>query len=94
MQRDKRCVLSVLETFHQCRDKWGRPHKPDATLVLTVEHVKSELRIGRRAPSDLGHLVAMCHHANVQVPSKLQRQAIREYLGRVAQRDGSTVVEP
>lgn len=83
MRRDGQCVLSRLDPTHECRDRWGTPHPPTATRSLTVEHVKDELRMGQRAPSDLGHLVAMCYAGNVGVPSKEQRAAIREYLRTV-----------
>lgn len=80
MKRDGACVLSKLNAAHVCRDRWGEIHRPDATRALTVEHVKDELRMGRRAPSDLAHLVALCHGANVGVPSKEERAWMRAYL--------------
>jgi hypothetical protein len=40
--------------------------------------------MGKRAPSDERHLVAMCHSANVGVPSKEVRAAERAYLAEVA----------
>ena len=81
--RDGRCILFNLDPDHVCRDRWGQPHMPGATHLLTIEHVKSELRMGLRAPSDMGHCVAMCHASNVGVPSKAQRTAIRAYLAEV-----------
>ena len=39
--------------------------------------------MGRRAPSDPSHLVAMCYGANVGVPSKDNRERCREYLRSV-----------
>jgi hypothetical protein len=84
MRRDRQCILATLEPGHVCRDRWGNIHRPDNTLRLTVEHVKDELRMGVRAPSDLRHLVAMCYAGNVEVPSKSNRAAIRAYLERVA----------
>lgn len=68
MERDKGCVLARLDPSHRCSG------------YMTVEHVKSDLRMGKRAPSDLAHLVAMCYGGNVGVPSKTQRAALREYL--------------
>lgn len=79
-ERDKRCVLNILDERHVCRDRWGQVHMPTALHLCTVEHVKSDLRMGVRAPSDLEHCVAMCAWANVNVPSKDQRQAMRAYL--------------
>ena len=80
MERDRSCILAQLDAAHVCRDRWGTPHPSDATHVLTIEHVKTDLRAGRRAPSDLRHCVAMCYTGNVGVPSKSQRALIREYL--------------
>lgn len=51
--RDKGCVAVLLgASSGDCR---GR---------LTLDHVKDEPRMGKRAPSDEWHLVAMCeaHH--------------------------------
>jgi len=81
--RDGMCVLAKLEPSHQCRDQWGTPHDPRATWKLSVEHIKTELRLGRRAPSDRRHTVLLCHGANVGVPSKAQRALLREYLRTV-----------
>jgi hypothetical protein len=83
LARDKQCVLAKLEPTHVCRDLWGQPHLSTRLDLLSLEHVKSDLRMGVRAPSDMGHLVAMCVWANVNVPSKDQRNAIRAYLERV-----------
>lgn len=80
LDRDRQCVLATLDRGHQCRDAWGTPHAPTDRDRLTMEHVKSELRFGRRAPSDMAHLVALCAAANIGVPSKVQRAAFREYL--------------
>jgi hypothetical protein len=84
LERDGICLLWKLDPTHECRDRWGLAHRPDDLDLLTLEHVKSELRAGRRAESDMGHLVAMCYSGNVGVPSKSQRQAIRAYLEEVS----------
>jgi hypothetical protein len=80
IMRDRACVLSFLERGHECRDIFGDPHRPDDVGRLTLEHVKSELRMGRRAESDLAHLVLLCGAANNRPPSKVQRALFREYL--------------
>lgn len=81
LRRDGRCVAAILEPMHhECRDMWGTPHRPDSLWKLTLEHVKDELRAGKRAPSDPEHLVALCYGANVGVPSKELRAKLREYL--------------
>jgi hypothetical protein len=83
LARDGRCVLFDLDPEHYCRDRWGQPHMPGATHLLTIEHVKTDLRMGVRAPSDLRHLVSMCWAGNLGPPSKDQRAAIRAYLEEV-----------
>ena len=81
--RDRQCILATLYPDHECRDAWGWPHRPDDLARLTLEHVKEHSMMGRRAPSDLAHLVAMCASANLRPPTKEQRAAIRAYLDRV-----------
>lgn len=66
-----RCVApSVDGRAGYCHDQWGNvilhwPNRLDTRLV-TIAHVKSEgaQAMGKRAPSDAGHLVILCwgHH--------------------------------
>lgn len=84
MARDGMCRAAAIDPEHVCRDRWGTPHPPHQIRSLTVEHVKDEPMMGRRAPSDLSHLVALCWAANVGVPSKALRSGLREYLRAVA----------
>lgn len=83
VKRDGMCVLAKLEPGHVCRDVWGNEHRSDNLRALTLEHVKDELRMGVRAPSLGSNLVALCGMANVSVPSKQQRELMREYLRTV-----------
>ena len=83
LERDGWCVLAKIDSDHQCRDIWGYPHHPADKARLTIEHVKSDLRMGLRAPSDRKHLIALCGAANTGAPSKADRQAFRAYLARV-----------
>ena len=84
LRRDGECVLHKRDPFHVCRDQWGAWHAPDHLLKLSIEHVKSEPRMGVRAASDPEHLVALCHAANLAVPSKAERSWMRAYLQEVA----------
>lgn len=82
VKRDRFCFMRRIEPDHVCRDRWGRPHLPSDQTKLTVDHVhhvEGGVR-GKRAPSDLRHLVAMCAKANIDGPSRTVRQAEREYL--------------
>jgi hypothetical protein len=78
--RDKGCIAPLLGgTFMDCA---GR---------LTLEHVKDELRMGVRAPSDMAHLVTLCegHTENGRRAGyqwntdKRNRALVRAYLERV-----------
>jgi hypothetical protein len=84
LRRDQMCVLWQLEVSHECKDAWGNYHNPGDLDRLTLEHVKDELAMGKRAPSDPQHLVALCAHANIGVPSKAQRAMLRQYLREVS----------
>lgn len=83
LRRDRECVLAKIEPEHLCRDSWGHPHAAGDLARLTVEHVKDQPRMGKRAPSDLAHCLALCAAANVAAPSKSQRAAFRAYLAAV-----------
>jgi hypothetical protein len=84
MERDKRCVLFDLDPSHVCKDQWGQSHMPGATHLLTIEHVKRQLRAGVRAENEMGCMVAMCWSGNLRPPTKLQRAALRSYLEAVS----------
>lgn len=79
--RDGGCVAPLLGG--SVMDCFGR---------LTLEHVKEQLRMGVRAPSDERHLVTLCQghsedgrRAGYQWNStKANRARVREYLERVA----------
>lgn len=83
--------LAVLERDSGCRapllggsflDCWGR---------LTLEHVKDDLRMGVRAPSDPAHLVTLCEgHTEPGMRAgyswnldKRNREKVRDYLAGV-----------
>jgi hypothetical protein len=95
LERDGACVAAKLERGHSCRDMWGVPHSPTDRRKLSLEHVKDQLRMGKRAPSDPSHLVTLCYGANVGVPSKELRAALRSYLRTIeGPEDHSAHVDP
>ena len=84
MRRDQCCILLRLDLDHRCRDVWGEYHDPRDLGRLTCEHVKTEPMMGKKAPTDLAHLVALCGYANVAVPSRAMRDGMRQYLREVS----------
>lgn len=84
LSRDRMCVLAALEPGHVCRDMWGNRHDPGELRKLSLEHVKSELRMGVRGPSTPDSMVALCMAANLRPPTKAQRALLREYLAEVS----------
>lgn len=74
LERDGGCVAVKLGASpYECR---GR---------LTLDHVKDQPRMGKRAPSDERHLVAICeaHHLENGWATS-HRPELREYLGGFA----------
>lgn len=82
MRRDGICVLALYEPEHICRNRWGTEHSPTNVAELTVEHVKDFSAMGRRAPSDPQHLVALDWMANFRPPTKAQRALFRAHLAK------------
>ena len=83
--RDGRCFMSrpdvVGSPVHQCADQWGTQHPSTELNKLSVDHVHMGLAMmGKRAPDDERHLVAMCHNSNIAGPSRAVREAERAYL--------------
>lgn len=74
LTRDAGCVAVALgESPADCR---GR---------LTLDHVKDQPRMGKRAPSDPQHLVAICENHHLWTGwATSHRPELREYLRRVA----------
>jgi hypothetical protein len=51
---------------------------------LTLDHVKDQPRMGKRAPSDLDHLVVLCWHHHLDGWATAHRPELREYLAKVS----------
>ena len=81
--RDRVCFLYRINKAHKCFDTYGNPHAPDDTNRLSLDHVKDEAMLGKKARSDVEHLVALCGAANVKGVSRESRQLQRAYLRRV-----------
>ena len=74
IERDQGCVAVLLgEEPSTCG---GR---------LTLDHVKDEPRMGKRAPSDMAHLVTVCEWHHIWSGwATSHRPELREYLRSVA----------
>lgn len=46
----------------------------------TLDHVKDQPMMGKRAPSDLQHLVTLCFHHHLDGWATSHRELLREYL--------------
>jgi hypothetical protein len=70
MLRDQGCVAPRLDPdADPCR---GRP---------TLDHVKSQPMMGKRAPSDMAHLVTLCEHHHLDGwATSPHRPLLRAYL--------------
>ena len=47
---------------------------------MTLDHVKDQLMMGRKAPDDEQHLVSLCWHHHLDVWATAHRPLLREYL--------------
>jgi hypothetical protein len=71
LARDGRCVAPVVDpAVDRCA---GR---------TTLDHVKDAPMMGKRAPSDDAHLVALCWHHHLDGWATAHRPALREHLRR------------
>lgn len=82
LRRDGECVLFKRDPSHRC-SFMGTEHRPGDIKRLTMEHVKDAPMMGKRAPSDRKHMVALCLDANVRVPSRVEREWMRAYLAEM-----------
>jgi hypothetical protein len=74
LRRDLGCVAPI--------------HDPGADTcrgALTLDHVKEQPMMGKRAPSDMAHLVTVCEHHHLWSGwATSHRPLLREYLKAVA----------
>ena len=68
LNRDAGCVAPRLGATDPCS---GR---------LTLDHVKEQPMMGKRAPSDLAHLASICWHHHLDGWATAHRPELREYL--------------
>ena len=84
LARDGQCVAATLDAPYPCRDEWGEPLDPRHLYALELDHVRDQPMMGKRAPSDKFHLVAMCPgHHRLDGWATANRPALRAYLSRV-----------
>lgn len=72
LERDRDCVAGLDPLADECR---GR---------LTLDHVKDQPRMGKRAPSDMAHLVTVCEHHHLDGWATSHRPELRTYLREVS----------
>ena len=51
---------------------------------LTLDHVREQPMMGKRAPSDMAHLVTLCEHHHLDGWATSHRPELRAYLESVA----------
>ena len=77
-------ALAVLRRDNGCVAVWLGESGRDCRGRLTLDHVKDEPRIGKRAPSDMDHLVSLCEYHHLETGwATSHRPELREYLRRV-----------
>jgi hypothetical protein len=71
LARDGDCVAFQFSGTDECS---GR---------LTLDHVKEQPMMGKRAPSDMAHLVTLCWHHHLDGWATSHRPELRQYLREV-----------
>lgn len=81
LRRDRGCVARKLKAPGSCTTRFGWPAGLD---TLELDHVREQPMMGKRAPSDMGHLVSLCwfHHQGSGWATA-NRPLLREYLASV-----------
>lgn len=82
-----RCVAPLLGATDACRDRWGQlaaiTHYGEPSYnvsALTLDHVRDEPMMGKRAPSDIRHCVTVCWSHHLGGWATAHRPALRRYL--------------
>jgi hypothetical protein len=73
LERDGGCVATRIASERQ----WAID---SCEGRLTLDHVKDQPMMGRRAPSDPKHLVTICWHHHLDGWATAHRPELREYL--------------
>jgi hypothetical protein len=86
LERDGfRCVAPRIAgvAAGYCRNRWNDTvitsgRYPE--FALTLDHVKDQPRMGKRAPSDRKHLVTLCWHHHLNGWATAHRPELRAYI--------------
>lgn len=82
LRRDGGCLAPYLGAPDGCRSAGGYP-LPATSLDLELDHVRDAPMMGKRAPSDTAHLVALCHRHHQGGWATRNRPLLRRYLAAV-----------
>lgn len=76
--------IAVLERDQGCMAPRLDPDAGPCEGRLTLDHVKDQPMMGKRAPSDMAHLVTLCERHHLGRWATSHRPLLREYLRAVA----------
>lgn len=81
-ERDRICFMARIHPrTHTCHTLYGEAHHSDDRYRLELDHFwLTGAHLGKRAPSDLEHLTALCGKENNRPPSHNTRESQREYI--------------
>ena len=79
LKRDGGCVAPFIGVDYDPHNKtWDAIDRCKGRL--TLDHVKDAPMMGKRAPSDMAHLVTLCWHHHLDGWATAHRPELREYL--------------
>lgn len=74
------CVAPRLGAEDACLDLFGEPLNPAVSGQLTLDHVKDQPMLGKRAPDDEDHLVTLCWHHHLNGWATAHRPDLRRWI--------------
>ena len=74
LERDRGCIAHLRLGLDPTGPCYGR---------LTLDHVRDQPMMGKRAPSDMAHLVTLCEHHHLDGWATSHRPELRAYLEAV-----------
>lgn len=82
IHRDRQQCYKRMGKYDPCVAGFLFPtESTSCSISLTLDHVKDEPRMGKRAPSDEQHLVTLCSYHHLESPwATSNRPALRWYL--------------
>jgi len=90
MQTSTRLWTQWTRSGTPCVARYLDPGTDACAGRITLDHVKDQPMMGKKAPDDADHLVSICWHHHLDGWATAHRPLLREYLARYRGRPWDT----